>query len=164
MMVSAVVYASSTGFTARYAQMIAQRAGLPACRLGDGGAPPPGTAALYLGWLCAGGIKGLKKARRRYDLRAVCAVGMAPAQENYTAKIRRENSLEALPFFYLRGGYAPERLTGLYKLMMAPVSKMVSKAPAEDESAIEMREAMLHGGDWVNEVYLDPVLAWLGLA
>ena len=32
----------------------------------EAAALPRGTAVIYLGWLCAGGIKGLKGARRRF--------------------------------------------------------------------------------------------------
>ena len=62
--ISAIVYTSNTGYTQRYAAMLGRAAGLPVHRLGDA-ALPRGTAVVYLGWLCAGGIKGLKKACRR---------------------------------------------------------------------------------------------------
>ena len=81
---------------------------------------------IYLGWLCAGGIKGLKGARRRFRTAAVCAVGMAAEVEE--AKLRRDNRLEGVPLFYLRGGYAPEKLTGFYRAMMAPMARLVSRA------------------------------------
>lgn len=157
---TALLYTSATGFTRRYAQLLSDRTGLPLCDLSGGPLPDRGAPVLYLGWLCAGGIKGLKKACARYDVRAVCAVGMAPAEEAYTAKLRRENGADSLPFFYLRGGYAPEKLTGAYRLMMVSISKMASKAPAEDESARAMKDAF-QGGDWVSPEQLAPVLAWL---
>ena len=49
--------------------------------LKEAAALPRGTAVIYLGWLCAGGIKGLKGARRRFRTAAVCAVGMAAEVE-----------------------------------------------------------------------------------
>ena len=116
---------------------------------------------VYLGWLCAGGIKGLKKARKRLAVRAVCAVGMAPASPEVVNKLAGQNHLEGLPFFYLRGGYAPEKLPGPYKLMMAPMTKAVTGHPPKDENEAAMQEAFRHGGDWVDEGALAPVLAWL---
>ncbi len=74
---SAIVYASATGFTRRYADLLSERTGLPCFALGTVPGPDRGAAVLYLGWLCAGGIKGLRKARARYKVQAVCAVGMS---------------------------------------------------------------------------------------
>ena len=129
-------------------------------RLGqEAAALPRGTAVIYLGWLCAGGIKGLKGARRRFRTAAVCAVGMAAEVEE--AKLRRDNRLEGVPLFYLRGGYAPEKLTGFYRAMMAPMARLVSRAPAETEADRAMRDAFRDGGDWVSPERLAPVLAWL---
>ena len=123
---AAIVYTSQTGFTARYAALLAERTGLP-CR-------------------------PLKEA-------AVCAVGMAAEVEE--AKLRRDNRLEGVPLFYLRGGYAPEKLTGFYRAMMAPMARLVSRAPAETEADRAMRDAFRDGGDWVSPERLAPVLAWL---
>ena len=130
---AAIVYTSQTGFTARYAALLAERTGLP-CR-------------------------PLKEARRRFRTAAVCAVGMAAEVEE--AKLRRDNRLEGVPLFYLRGGYAPEKLTGFYRAMMAPMARLVSRAPAETEADRAMRDAFRDGGDWVSPERLAPVLAWL---
>ena len=160
--VSAIVYTSNTGYTQRYAAMLGRAAGLPVHRLGDG-ALPRDTSVLYLGWLCAGGIKGLKKARSRYNVRAVCAVGMSPNTAEYTAKLSGQNHLGGTPLFYLQGGYSPAQMTGVYKPMMAMMGKVVSKAPPKDESERAMQEAFAKGGDWVSEEQLAPVKAWLGV-
>ena len=156
---AAIVYTSQTGFTARYAALLAERTGLPCRPLKEAAALPRGTAVIYRGWLCAGGIKGLKGARRRFRTAAVCAVGMAAEVEE--AKLRRDNRLEGVPLFYLRGGYAPEKLTGFYRAMMAPMARLVSRAPAETEADRAMRDAFRDGGDWVSPERLAPVLAWL---
>ena len=161
MEVQAVLYTSATGFTERYARMLSEAAGLPACPAGGPDLPAPGSPVVYLGWLCAGRVQGLGRARGRYDLRAVCAVGMAPASSEVVNKLAGQNHLEGLPFFYLRGGYAPEKLPGPYKLMMAPMTKAVTGHPPKDENEAAMQEAFRHGGDWVDEGALAPVLAWL---
>lgn len=153
--ISAIVYTSQTGFTRRYAELLAQKTGLPALDLEGDSAPARGTAVLYLGWLMAGSVHGWKKARRRYDVRGLCAVGMAPEANG---KWREEQDL---PTFYLRGGYAPDRLKGRFRLMMKPMAAMVTRAPAENEADRAMQEAFRQGGDWVDESRLEPVLAWL---
>ncbi len=152
--VSAIVYTSNTGFTRRYAEMLAQKTGLPACDL-KGPAPARGTAVVYLGWLRAGNVKGLGKARRRYDVKAVGVVGMA-AEPN--GKVLED---QTIPAFYLRGGLALDKLKGLYKRMMASMGGMVRKAPAKTDAEREMQEAFVNGGDWVDEAYLEPMVEFL---
>ena len=161
MTATAIVYTSATGFTARYARLLSRKTGLPCLALDRAGELPAGTGVVYLGWLRAGGIVGLKKARKGLDVRAVCAVGMAPPSPEIVNKLTGQNRLEGLPLFYLRGGYAPEKLPGPYRLMMAPMTKAVTGHPPRDESEAAMQEAFRRGGDWVDEAALEPVLAWL---
>lgn len=156
----AIVYTSHTGFTARYAALLGERTGLPAFPLEQAKrALPRGADVVYLGWLCAGGIKGLKGARRRFAVRAVCAVGMAP--EYPKEKLERQNKTENLPLFFIQGGYAPKKLRGVYKLMMGYMTKRVTEKPPKDEAEAEMQQVFLRGGDFVDEANLAPMLAWL---
>ena len=81
MKAEAIVYTSCTGNTRRYAYMLGKAANLPVLDLKEANLAP-NTPVIYLGWLMAGGVKGLKQARKRFDVRAVCAVGMAvPSKE-----------------------------------------------------------------------------------
>ena len=45
--------------------------------------------------------------------------------------------------------------------MMAPMARLVSRAPAETEADRALRDAFRDGGDWVSPERLAPVLAWL---
>ena len=159
MTASAIVYTSATGFTARYAQLLSRKTGLPCLALERAKELPAGTGVVYLGWLCAGGIKGLKKARNRLQVKAVCAVGMAPASPEVVNKLAGQNHLEGLPFFYLRGGYSPARVWGKYKMMMTMMKAILSKKA--DSQSREALEAMERGADWVSVPQLEPVLNWL---
>ncbi len=162
MKVSAIVYTSATGFTARYAALLAQQTGLPCCPLDQAaGALERGTPVLYLGWLCAGSIKGLKRAHSRFSVQGICAVGMSPPDPAYTAKLARPDGLRDVPLFYLRGGYAPWKLTGVYKPMMAVMARAVTKAPPKNAQEAAMQDAFRQGGDWVDEAALAPVLNWV---
>ena len=160
----AIVYTSNTGYTARYAALLGERTGLPVCelpqakeRLGRG------DAVLYLGWLRAGGITGLKQARRLWDVRAVCAVGMAEPDPKMEEKLARENRLGGIPLFYLRGGYDGAALRGINRMMMSFMEKSLEMASQREHEteAREMLEAVKHGGNWVSPERLSPVLAWL---
>lgn len=157
--ISAIVYTSNTGFTRRYAQLLSRAAAIPAYELDSARPAPAGARVVYLGWLCAGGIKGLSKARKRWDVRAVCAVGMAP--EYPREKLAAQNHMGELPVFYLQGGYAPEKMRGINKVMMGFMTKQMTKNPPKDEAEAGIQKLFLQGGDFVNEANLAPVLAWL---
>ena len=156
MKVSAIVYTSNTGFTAQYATLLSHQTGLPLHQLKEC-TLPQGTQVLYLGWLCAGKVQGLKKAAARFRVEAVCAVGMAP--ECDPAKLVGDNHCNGLPLFYLRGGYTPARVRGKYKMMMAMMKAILSKKT--DPQSREALEAMKRGADWVSVPQLEPVLNWL---
>ena len=154
---SAIVYTSNTGFTAQYATLLSHQTGLPLHQLEEAAALPRGTQVLYLGWLCAGKIQGLKKAASRFQVEAVCAVGLAP--ECDLDKLAGDNHCSGLPLFYLRGGYAPARIRGKYKMMMAMMKAILSKKT--DAQSREALKAIELGADWVSVPQLEPVLDWL---
>ena len=160
--VSAIVYTSGTGFTRRYAKLLSRAAALPAYDLEDRDSlPEDGVKILYLGWLRAGSIVGLSKVRRRWRVKSVCAVGMAP--DNDLKTLAEHNGVD-VPLFYAQGGYAPEKLKGANKLAMAVVTKLIAKAQAKQAKTPEEAEQVAlfrTGCDFVNEANLAPVLAWL---
>lgn len=66
----AIVYTSQTGHTQRYAQMLAERTGVPAYSLKEAGKSlRRGEEIFYMGWLMAGTVKGLQSAMDRYTIR-----------------------------------------------------------------------------------------------
>ena len=155
--ISAIGYTSATGFTARYARLLADETGLPAFRLEEADALAPGVPVLCLGWLRAGSVRGLKAARRRFRVEGVCAVGMAPEAD--PEQLRRDNGLEDAPLFYLRGGYAPDKVRGLDRVLMAAMKRhLAGKSDQQSQAALA---AMRQGADWVSGGQLGPVLAWL---
>lgn len=160
--IAAIVYTSNTGFTMRYAQLLSHAAAIPAYDLEDGQcAPPAGSCVIYLGWLSAGRIKGLSKADRKWDIQAVCAVGMAP--DNNLSSVAAANRVHC-PLFYAQGGYAPEKLQGMNKLIMAMVTRMIAFAQKKEVRTPEDAERLRQfrtGCDFVDEKNLAPVLAWL---
>lgn len=160
MNISAIVYTSNTGFTARYATMLAQRTGLPCHEAKDAAQLPQGAPVLYLGWLCAGKIKGLQEAMARFDVQAVCAVGLTLPQLAEPEEMAKQNKLGDRPFFYLPGGYDPKKVKGVYRFMMGMVRRGLRKN-AGSPLVKHLLHAIQNGGDWVSEEALGPVLAWL---
>lgn len=139
---SAIVYASATGFTRRYADLLSERTGLPCFALGTVPGPDPGRGGSLSGLAVRrwdqrppkgpGPLQGAGGVRRRHE----------PAGTAYTDQVRAQNHLENLPFFYLRGGYAPERLTGLYRPMMSLMTRMVSKRPPRTRARAPCRRPL----------------------
>lgn len=159
--ISAIVYTSNTGFTRRYAQLLSRAAAIPAYELDSARPAPAGARVVYLGWLCAGGIKGLSKARKRWDVKAVCAVGLSPDND---PKVLAERNHVDCPLFYALGGYAPDKLKGMNKLLMAAITGAIAKSQAKNVKTPEEAEQLDRlsaGCDFVDEKNLAPVLSWL---
>lgn len=159
MKVSAIVYTSNTGFTERYARMLGDRTGLPVYDLEGRDLPVRGAKIVYLGWLMAGSVKGLNKARKRWHVQAVCAVGMGTAEMGQDRPIREK--CPGLEVFYLQGGYDHSRLRGGYKVMMNVMRRAMEKKPAGDPAARRMLDAVRNGTCWVTAEQLAPVVEWV---
>lgn len=160
----AIVYQSNAGHTARYAELLAEALGIPAYSL-KAAKLPAGSKIIYMGWLMGGMINGLKKARARFDVKAVCAVGMSMDNEQQNADIKAKNALGELPCFYLQGGYESAKLRGIYAFMMKMMEKGASKGLSEktdrtpDED--DLLDQLQNGGDRVDAKNLAGVIEWL---
>lgn len=157
---NAIVYTSNTGFTKKYADMLGKKTGLPVYDL-ENAQPAEGKDIVYLGWLSAGTIKGYKKALKRFNIKAVCAVGISSYSDSYYQELKKRNSIEA-PFFYMMGGYDYNRLKGFSKFLMkifsAMIIKQTEKKPDKTPEDIISIEVMKNGGDYVKEENLLPVV------
>lgn len=165
-MINAIVYTSNTGYTAKYAQLLASKTGLPAystdeamCKLSKN------DSVIYLGWLMAGKIKDYKKAFKTFDIKAACSVGMNPSGTQ-TEEVRKNNGIpETIPLFTLQGGYDYDRLHGMNKFLMKFVSKMlikkISAKPDRTDSDNEILDLLINGGSLVREENLEPIMKWL---
>lgn len=73
----AIIYTTNTGSTGQYAKLLAQETGLPAYSLAEAKKRVfAGAEVVYLGWIMAGSVKGCAGAAKRYQVCAVCGVGM----------------------------------------------------------------------------------------
>ena len=162
---SAIVYTSNTGFTAQYASLLGGETGLPVYSLEDASKSlPQSSPVVYLGWLTAGKVQGYDKAVTKFNLQALCAVGMAKCGSQME-DVRKSNNLpQGLPLFTLQGGFDLKKLRGVYKLMMLVMSKTVAKKLAAKPDRTPDEEDMLdlfqNGGNRVSLENLRPVLAW----
>lgn len=163
--IQAIVYTSETGFTKQYAELLKAETGLPVYEFKKAGtALSAQSEIIYLGWLFAGKIKNYKKAAAAFQVKAVCGVGMMPTGEQLD-DLRKANQIPAeTAVFSLQGGYAPEKLHGLYKLLMAIMAKLLiksitaQKAPAPgDEDRLKLLQ---HGGNLVRKENLKACTDW----
>lgn len=161
----AIVYTSNTGYTRQYAEMLGEKTGLPVYSLKEVKKElSSDSSVIYLGWLMAGRVQGFAKAAKRFNVEAVCGVGMGSAGSQ-TEDIRKANPIpETVKVFTLQGGFDMNKLHGMYKLMMTMMSKTLGKSIAEknDRTAEEedMLDLLTKGGNRVSEENLDPVLNW----
>ena len=165
----AIVYTSQTGHTQRYAQMLAERTGVPAYSLKEAGKSlRRGEEIFYMGWLMAGTVKALQSAMDRYTIRGAAIVGVSPQGNGdlwTEARINGGYSDSGGRLFYLQGGYAPEKLGFFYRMMMKPMAgSVVRQVQARGEAATDqerrMAEIFQHGGDFVREEALDEIVRW----
>jgi len=169
MIMKAIVFESKTGNTKKYAEILGQKTGLPvyehkeASRYLDAN-----DEIIYMGWLCASIIKGYKKAAEKYNVKAVCGVGMMRAGEEALRNMVERNNISGPEAFYLQGGYDGKKLTGIYKLLMMLFSKALLKQLESKESKtdedLETIDMINNGKSLVKEENLAPVLEWLNKA
>ena len=149
-----IVYTSQTGFTRQYARMLSEAAGLPCYSLEES---PHGGSAVYLGWLSAGKIVGLDRAKKKHLVVACCAVGRGETGQTE----RLEAQLPGGKVFYLRGGYAPDKQRGVNRVMMTLFGHMMKRMRRDDLSVQRMAEDIRVGADYVSRQQLRPVLDWM---
>ena len=166
-MMKAIVYTSNTGSAAQYAGLLSGKTGLPVYTLKEASkALPQGSEIIYIGWIAAGAVKGYKKAKKRYRIKAVCAVGMGMTGAQ-TESVRKKSAVpENIPLFTLQGNFNVKKLHGIYRPMMEIMVRTTGKClaakndrtPEEDD----MLDMMLRGGGRVKPENLSAVLAWYG--
>lgn len=129
--------------------MLGEQIGLPVYSLDEVNAQlSGGSPAIYLGWIHASHVKGYAKAAGRFDLRAVCAVGLCDTGTLIT-EVRKVTSIpEDIPLFTLQGGFDRSKLMEVYfvqeiiaklttkddKYACAIADKIISKSQDTDES------------------------------
>lgn len=156
-----IVYESRTGFTKKYAQMLAKKTQYKLLHVNDISRIERYEEIIFLGWLKAGKIQGLSKVRK-YNLKAVCATGTARNAEPSPEAVMNRNKIKDTPFFYLRGGCLPvNELKGMDKLMMKMFLKMLKSRKEKDERILESINHIENGFDGVEEKNLQPVLEWI---
>lgn len=157
-----IVYESKTGFTKRYADMLAAKTGLKVFAANECAKIRKEDEVVFLGWMKAGKIQGLSKLRN-YNVKAVCGSGTGRTAEPNTETVIARNNIEGTPFFYLRGGCLPlKEIKGMDKIMLSMFLRMLKGRKDKDERIEEAINTIENGFDGVKEENLGPVFEWLG--
>ena len=159
---SSIVYVSNAGSSKRYAEMLSEKTGYPCYAFSDSD-KAVGTDVIFIGWVMAGAVQGLSEARVKFGtLKAVVAVGMMKS-DSQDAAIKEKNSISE-PYFSLAGAFDMKKLSGMYKMMMGMMVKMIKAKLKEsnEPKAKEMVEKFEEGFDMVSEENLGDILAFLG--
>ena len=157
-----IVYTSLTGFTARYAAMLAEKTNLPALPLADAlSRLPQGTPVIYMGWLMAGSVKDCKKAARHFAIQAVVGVGLGDTGAQDEAARKACKLPAEVPVFTVQGGMDHQKLQGGYKVGINILTKVMSAKKNRTPDEDRMVALLQQGGDFVHETHLAAVLDWL---
>jgi len=155
-----IVYESKTGFTKKYAHMLADKINMRVLHVKDISEISADEEIIFLGWLKAGKIQGLNKVRK-HNLKAVCATGLARTAEPDPETVINRNKIKGIPFFYLRSGCLPvDELKGMDKILMKMFVKMLKSRRDKDEELIESINHIENGYNGVDERNLEPVIKW----
>jgi hypothetical protein len=160
-----IVYESNSGFTKKYAELLAADIKADCFSLDEAKEKlAAGKPVVFLGWISAGIIRGCRKARKLFDVKAVAGVGMAAGSDKILSDLVRQNKLEGVRNFYLRGGFDLAKLKGFYKFIMklgaAAVVKSLEKkenlTPQESEQLSDFK----YGSDHVSKENLADMIAY----
>ena len=157
-----IVYVTNTGSSKRYAEMLSEKTGYPCYAMSDSDAAV-GTDVVFISWVMAGTIQGLSEARVKFGtLKVVVAVGMMKS-ESQDAAIKEKNDISEA-FFSLAGAFDMKKLSGMYKMMMGMMVKMIKAKlkESDDPKAKEVVEKFEEGFDMVSEENLSEILGFLG--
>lgn len=155
----AVIYESNTGSAKAYAEMLGEKLEIPAYSVKEAaGKVQNGEEIVFVGWVFANKIQGLKKALKRWKPICVCAVGMNADSETYR-NILKEANAAAAPMFYLRGKLDLTKIKWLQRKLLDTIRTDLEKQ--NKSGSEEMISILKNGCDFISEEMLSEALAYL---
>lgn len=155
-----VVYKSQTGFTAKYANWIAEELGCEAVELKKAKKIEWSNydTIIYGGWIMANMINGYNKiAALNLPNVVVFGVGMSVPSEVVFNQIAEQNNVPKDKFFYFEGGYNPKKINFLQKMMMNMIKKSIEKKEEKTEEDFYMLETF-KGKDNTSKEAIRPLI------
>ena len=155
-----VVYQSGTGFTAKYANWIAEELGCEAKEYKKVKTDELAAydTVVYGGWIMANMVYGYDKIKAlKLKNVIVFGVGMSVPSEEVATKIAAQNEIEQEKLFYFEGGYNPKKVGFLKKMMMNMIKKSIEQKIDKTEDDIHMLETF-KGADCTNRESIKPLI------
>ncbi len=145
-----IIYKSVTGHTKEYAEMLSSSLGceaIPLNQMSKANVEDYDTL-IYGGCVHASKIVGLRSFTKQLSKKAnqqviVYAVGANGNSEENTAALISKNMAAnniSYPFFYLQGGFDPDKLNFALRHMLRGVAKSLKKKQASDPDALSQSD------------------------
>lgn len=167
-----IIYQSASGHAERYAKIISECLDVPSYDLFRAMRQlRKNDEVIFIGWIRNRDLMGYGLMLRRYDVRAVCAVGAVDEDNSHYALDRIERRYhisEKAPLFYLRGGFDQMKTRGsdrrIVNYLKDDLAKKISKSrkysiPADPYDQA-LWQALMRGGDYVSRDNLTDLLRW----
>ena len=138
-----VVYQSKTGFTAKYANWITERLGCEAKEYKRVNSKELADydMVIYGGCIMADMVIGYNKIKAlNLNNVIVFAVGITVPSEEVARKIAEQNQIPRERFFYYEGGYDPQKLSFMKKIMINMIKKSIEKKENKTADELHMLE------------------------
>ncbi len=165
----AIIYFTKTGFTKRYADMVAAQTGatlFDARKLKNLEPVMPFKTIVFMGSISAGRLNGFKVVDKNiYDIEhkriIIVAVGLTPSLELTRDQIAKNNVPfgfeDKIKVFQIRGGFNMNKLGFWDRTLMNSIRKRLENEKRNDV-AEEMYQAIVNGADYVCDEFIAPVI------
>ena len=172
-MKTVIVYKSKTGFTKRYAEMIAKEVpcDLMELKIVKAEKLAEYDTVVFGTRFFAGMVDEFKKAKELFEKSGakkfvVFATGATPnAAEDIVNDVWKNNfspeQLETIPHFYMQSGICYEKMPFMEKMMMKMAAKMMKNQKDKDEMGQGFEEALKGSFDISSEEFIKPLVEYL---
>ncbi len=155
-----IIYCSNSGSAKRYAELLSEKTGFSCVDIKKRSTVSADEEIIFIGWIMAGVLQGLKEIREDFtSIKAICGVGMMKS-EKATEETKAKNGITE-PYFFLTGDFDMNKLTGMYKMMMGMMLKMMKGKLKEEEKGEEMLALLEKGIKGFDEKELEAVVEFL---
>lgn len=155
-----IIYCSNAGSAKRYAELLSEKTGIPCVDIKNMSRVSADEEIIFISWIMAGAIQGINEVREVFgSIKAICGVGMMKS-EKATEDTKAKNAVTE-PYFFLTGDFDINKLTGMYKMMMGMMLRMMKSKLKEEENGAEMLSLLENGIKGFDEKELDAVIEFL---
>mgnify|MGYP003297560831 CR=1 FL=1 len=155
-----IIYCSNAGSAKRYAELLSEKTGMPCVDIKNMSTASADEEIIFISWIMAGAIQGINEVREVFgSIKAICGVGMMKS-EKATEDTKAKNAVTE-PYFFLTGDFDINKLTGMYKMMMGMMLRMMKSKLKEEENGAEMLSLLENGIKGFDEKELDAVIEFL---